>query len=324
MRRAGSNSVGTVAEAGQSATGAPNSVGSLGETCLANGGDPDACAKLDAYDMSDASATVKLCILGGADPEMCKKTAAGDYEGAAAAAGGGAAAAGCAAAASPELAPLCAKIGSKIVSGAISYFKKGPDCGSDWFCTQDTPEAWAHWMTPAAIDQVNKAFNIWLVSDPGTHLYMYTRTSDSGPLLADEEHPFPATTLRRAWLSLWYQKYVDTYGQYGSPPAPPPRVCPWDQVDATADTVAAKVKGSVPYVPTCVPLDSAVAADLADKLSSGIISPVPHINPALLDFNPSLPTGSSGGSSLWLWGGGAAALAFLFRKQLFKSKPKRR
>jgi len=172
--------------------------------------------------MGDAKedAITAACIEQGGTPDACAKLGAGDYKGAAKSAGGAAAAGGCAAAGLPELAPICAKIGSEIAGAVVDFFSKKTCEG--WMCVQQPPEEWAHWMKPEQIDAVNVAFNAWLLSgDPA--VAPYTNTSTGAPTSPSSSPPWdgsfldghltpeiPAGSLRRVYLSRWYQTFVQS------------------------------------------------------------------------------------------------------------------
>ncbi len=162
---------------------------------------------------------------------------------------GGAAAGGyCSAELGPEAGPLCASAGAEIV-GAIEGFLSSPSC-SGWFCSQDTPEAWAHWMSPNAIAQVNAAFNAWLASgDPALAPFLVTVTHSGGApsnLFIDGHvtGDIPCGTLRRAMLSKWYQTYVGKHGVGYDPGPLPASPLPWNTSAPKPDPSAPKLTAS--------------------------------------------------------------------------------
>jgi len=119
-------------------------------------------------------------------------------------AAGMAAAGACAAYGAPELAPVCSAGASRIVTDLGTVF--GGKC-TGWPCAQQRPEEWARWMKPAEIDRANQLFNAWLGTAVSTVPSVMAHASGPGGL--DLGLKIPAGSMRRAFLSRWYQTFVE-------------------------------------------------------------------------------------------------------------------
>jgi len=313
--------------AGYSAVGSANSVGGLTyDECISNGGDPQTCQAAESGSPHD------------------KGVAGGKIAGAA----------GCAAAGFPEFSPLCGFVAGEIGGAIVDFFSGPAECGdgaSGWICDQQSPEQAAAYLTPNGINVVNALFNAWIASTPPEIApYMIVPNMAFGDGVGDgvafadmqlSSNP-PSGSLRRAWLSKWYQAYYEKNGKDYEPNVKTVgdaiKGAPAGSLGAMLGAALASGGQVAPVGPLCPPGQAwnddanngdggcqpgapATTANI-DALKAACASDGgKKWNPATLRCDSPPPSGSS----LWLWGGGAAAaLAFVFRKQLFSSKKSKR